>query len=86
MFFSESDLGYAPPCSLFVCPENTEQRTARYLLDQREDLLRGSLLFCDRVGKEWVYTVKIIEETGTIKLLQNVPSNNVIYQRSAVHE
>ena len=86
-FFSENDLGYAPPCSLFVCPETKEHQTARDLIEKGENLLHGSLLFCHKVDRDWVYTVEIIDnETGIIKLLENVPSENVMYRRNTVLE
>ena len=85
-FFSESDLGYAPPCSIFVCPDNAMDQTARDLLYKREDLQQGSLLSCSRRGGEWLYTVEITDdETGIIKRLENVPSKNV-YRNSASPE
>ena len=85
-FFPESDLGYAPPCSLFVCPDNAMDQTARDLLYKGEELQQGSLLSCSRTGGEWLYTVEITyDETGIIKRLENVPSKNV-YRNSASPE
>jgi hypothetical protein len=84
IFLSEMDLGYAPHCPIFIsrCNKN-ELGSARDLLDRDGDLLQGIVLLCKRVGETWVFTASVRDEAGNTKLLEDIPSNNVLYRNES---
>eukprot|EP00956_Cyclotella_meneghiniana_P003968 scaffold4781_cov73-Cyclotella_meneghiniana.AAC.3 len=59
VFFLEHDIAYAPPSPVLVSPDfgESNSQSARDLINQGEDLLKGNLLLSKRVGQDWVYTV-----------------------------
>jgi hypothetical protein len=82
IFSEENDLGFAPPCPISLTPVfGTEFQFDCNEFDQGRDLsLIGNALLCKRVGGDWVYTVSV-EDQGSIKLLENVPSCYVSYRK-----
>lgn len=82
IFSVENDLGFAPPCPIFLTPVfGTKFQFGCNEIDQGPDLLLiGNALLCKRVGGDWVYTVSV-EDQGSIKLLENVPSCYVSYRK-----
>lgn len=78
-YFLEKDLGYAPPCHVFISPCSGGLLSARELLDQGGDLQNGTALLCKREGEAWVYTASVTDKAGNMKLLENIPSDNVLY-------
>jgi hypothetical protein len=80
IFLVENDLGYAPLCSVFVSPDFAESgvESARDVLDRGGDLLVGTVLCCERVGGDWLYTVSIGDNAGLgFKLMKNIRSGCV---------
>jgi hypothetical protein len=74
IFFLENDLGFAPPCPLFI---------SSGIGGSGGDMLNGNALLCKRVGGDWVYTVSVEDQDGSIKLLENIPSNYVSLRKIA---
>jgi hypothetical protein len=68
IFFLENDLGFAPPCPLFISPD---------IGGSGENMFKGNALFCKRVGDDWFYTVSVEDQDGSMKLLENIPSSYV---------
>jgi hypothetical protein len=47
------------------------------------DMFNGNALLCKRVDGDWVYTVSVEDQDGSIKLLENIPSNYVSLRKIA---
>ena len=86
VFFSEHDIAYAPPSLVLVSPdyEDSDPQSARDLINQGEEMLKGKLLLSKRGTKDWSYTVNITDGSGAIKLLEGVPSKCVALQKNSV--